>query len=199
MGCIYCARNKTNKKCYIGQTRYELQRRRTAHETNARWMSSPFYDALRNDGCANFEWFVVYDDVPDCDLFQWEGKAMLLYDSGLPNGYNVVIHKTDGSCVGKLFHRSKSGVRRCRRLCDSDFQGIDENGDWFLDRPDSLVVPVEALIRQGGLSLREIKGWCDRGLLDVIDLSQNFGDGVCLVVRKEQIMKLLYSLSFKPC
>lgn len=61
-GVVYCAKNKINGKCYIGETVSKFYIRQSAHKGNAlkpkekRDFESAFYNAIRKYGWDNFEW-----------------------------------------------------------------------------------------------------------------------------------------------
>lgn len=90
MGIIYCAQNKVNGKRYIGQSVNSLEQRRRGYLGQARrGRPQPVFDAIREFGEDAFEWSVLFDDVDDEDLDEYEIDAIAVYKTLVPNGYNL--------------------------------------------------------------------------------------------------------------
>ncbi len=96
MGCVYFAENKLNGKMYIGQTSCSLKDRRDGHLTLSRSKSvgsdRVFMRALRKYGIEAFVWGVFYVSENEDDLISVEVEMIALFNSKVPNGYNM----TDG-------------------------------------------------------------------------------------------------------
>jgi len=76
MGWIYLIKNKTDSKCYIGQTRQK--------KVEIRWKSYKYYigNAIQKYGLDNFE-FSVLHELPTEQLNDMERQTLV------PNGYNI--------------------------------------------------------------------------------------------------------------
>lgn len=91
-GIIYCAKDVTNGKCYIGQTTWSMQYRMQKHLYVATRPDdsshSYFHRAIAKYGAQNFEWSVVMTCSPD-DLDWNENQVIQIYNSVRPHGYNI--------------------------------------------------------------------------------------------------------------
>jgi group I intron endonuclease len=92
MGIVYLAKNTINGKCYVGQTKYSLKKRRFEHEKSVRGNKddSHFHRALRKWGFDAFEWSVLRYGIDPSRL----GKLEMFYVAKLKtrsdqNGYNM--------------------------------------------------------------------------------------------------------------
>ncbi len=91
MGIIYLAQNKINGRRYVGQSISTLEKRKKSHELSARYGSpTRFAKAIRRYGIDGFDWKVVFEDVADADLNEFEEDAIRIYQSQHPNGYNLL-------------------------------------------------------------------------------------------------------------
>lgn len=87
---VYKATNKVNGKCYIGQTRHSLERRKSSHLRNAKkGVNTHFYNAIRKYGEENFEWEIICSTNDKKRLNELETFYITKYDS-IKNGYNMV-------------------------------------------------------------------------------------------------------------
>lgn len=87
---VYMATNKTNGKIYIGQTIYDLNKRRCGHIASAKGATDGFYfhNAIRKYGPDNFDWEVL-DSARDIDeLNDLEVFFIKLFKS-FGEGYNL--------------------------------------------------------------------------------------------------------------
>lgn len=92
MGQIYKITNIINKKCYIGQTLYDANKRFKEHinaSTNTR-KNNHFYNAIRKYGIENFELEILENNVAEDKLDELEIYYIKKYDS-YNNGYNSTI------------------------------------------------------------------------------------------------------------
>lgn len=114
MGVVYCARNRVNGKRYIGQTVYTLEHRKRSHIHRAIHSKNPynglFMNALRKYGPDNFEWTIIFEDVPDDQLDLFEIDAIAVYNTIAPNGYNLSI----GGSVGRVSESAKENNRKSK-------------------------------------------------------------------------------------
>lgn len=109
-GIIYSARNKINGKRYIGATIQPLERRQSRHFYNAFTSKDNhiFAKVVRKYGWDNFEWEVLYKDIPREKLDLAEMCAIYMYDS-FDNGYNYAIYGT-GTRGRPAHNKGQKGV-----------------------------------------------------------------------------------------
>lgn len=95
MGFIYQILNIKSNKCYIGQSRQKNPICRwTQHKHQAfTKMSthSALYDAMRSYGVEFFTFNIISSDINDDDLNNKEEEYINLFNSLVPNGYNIRI------------------------------------------------------------------------------------------------------------
>jgi len=89
---IYKAVSPSNK-VYIGQTTKGLRYRKTIHITvsknpNNASYNTPFCKALRKYGANNFNWIILYDNIPKSKLDDMEIQTIANYNSYHGKGYN---------------------------------------------------------------------------------------------------------------
>lgn len=96
MGFIYKITNKINNKIYIGQTtvkrptdRYSKHRYVARHIEKEKSVSA-LHRAMNKDGVDNFS-FEIIEEVENSLLNQEEMKYIQLYNSLVPNGYNLTL------------------------------------------------------------------------------------------------------------
>lgn len=86
---IYSLTNKANGKRYIGQTTHSVEWRWRQHCKHANSVHFPVYHALRKYGAKNFTVEVLAAACSvDC-LNYLETIAIAVYNSQVPNGYNL--------------------------------------------------------------------------------------------------------------
>lgn len=92
MGYIYCITNKINGKKYIGQTKFDDDRRIKEHfhiaDTTDRNLY--LYNSIRKYGKENFDIEILKDNLPEEELDKWEIYYIGLYDT-FEHGYNNTI------------------------------------------------------------------------------------------------------------
>lgn len=86
-GLIYVHKNKTNGKCYVGQT--------IKQNPNARWENgsgyirqTKFWNAIQKYGWDGFEHIILETDIPIKELSERENYYINFYNA-IDNGYNV--------------------------------------------------------------------------------------------------------------
>lgn len=92
MGYIYCLTNKVNGKKYIGQTKFDDDRRIKEHFLIADRTDRNLYlyNSIRKYGKENFEITILKDNLGEDELDLWEMYYIGLYDT-FNNGYNNTI------------------------------------------------------------------------------------------------------------
>ena len=84
MGTIYILENKTNGKCYVGQTIRKFSKRFREHNQS----HSLIGNALRKYAVANFN-KILLENIPEDKLDEIEKECIKKYNSISPNGYNL--------------------------------------------------------------------------------------------------------------
>lgn len=108
IGYIYCIRNKTNNKCYIGQTIHTIEKRWKQHikkNNNCRYLKNAFHKY----GFNNFEINVVAecnDKLDDC-----EKEYIIEYNSLAPNGYNLRESGNNGKMHEETKHKISATLK----------------------------------------------------------------------------------------
>ena len=87
MGIIYCYKNKTNGKRYIGQT-INPQQRKSAHISDSTHIDTKFYRAVRKYGWNNFEYEILAESEDRNELDKLEVDFIKSFNS-IENGYNI--------------------------------------------------------------------------------------------------------------
>jgi group I intron endonuclease len=87
MGWIYLIKNKVNGKCYVGQTRQNIESRWQDHRSGRR--SSPLLqNSIKKRGIDAFE-FEVICEIPNEKLNSREVDEIVKHNALAPNGYNL--------------------------------------------------------------------------------------------------------------
>lgn len=114
-GTIYLVENVENGKCYIGQTWYTLNQRKTTHQTSSKQnrSNSVFHKALQKYGFDSFVWSVLVSNVKSQErLDELEIEYIEIFDTSVPNGYNL----KEGGRGGKLPPESIEIIRQKNKL-----------------------------------------------------------------------------------
>jgi group I intron endonuclease len=88
---VYCYKNKTNGKCYIGKTK-NISQRKSRHRRNAfvDKLTLPFYNALRKYGENNFDFQILEQFEHEYVIFDLEIFYIKAYKSNNSEyGYNL--------------------------------------------------------------------------------------------------------------
>ncbi len=89
-GVIYCAKNKINGKCYVGQTTHTVNVRIGTHKRDSRKGSDcAFHRAIRKYGIENFDIKILCHCVNKIELDFAERLWIKTINSLSPNGYNM--------------------------------------------------------------------------------------------------------------
>lgn len=117
MGIIYIIKNAINSKLYIGQTSKSLETRWNSHLSSYRQYcngskhgsSWALYGAMKKYGKKNF-FIKQIKNIDDEDLDEEEIKYIKIFNSMVPNGYNI---RTGGS-KGKHCAESREKMRQAK-------------------------------------------------------------------------------------
>jgi group I intron endonuclease len=102
MGIIYCARNITNGKIYIGKTSKSLEERRSKHESMANCSKYYFHNAIGKHGKESFAWSVIDFSDDESTLSDLERLYIDLFSSSIREcGYNST-HGGDGTSCNDI-------------------------------------------------------------------------------------------------
>ena len=116
MGWIYLITNNLNGKCYIGQTRRNVEARWKQHKWSVNLASDigVLQRALRCHGVEKFS-FEIICEVPNEDLDSREIQEIAERDTLVPNGYNLQkgggnsdMHETTKKKIGEANKGEKS-------------------------------------------------------------------------------------------
>lgn len=137
---IYKISNKVNKKVYIGQTIYNIEKRFKEHINKSKYetyIKRPLYNAMRKYGCSEF--FVEELEVVETkeEANNREKYWIKYYDSFGENGYNATEGGDDGSYNAKpVLQISKEDYSIIRK-----FSSTHEAGRFF-GKPNTLIQRV---------------------------------------------------------
>jgi group I intron endonuclease len=116
MGWIYLITNNLNGKCYVGQTRRNVEARWKQHKWSVNLTSDigVLQRALRCHGVEKFS-FEIICEVPNEDLDSREIQEIAERDTLVPNGYNLQkgggnsdMHETTKKKIGEANKGEKS-------------------------------------------------------------------------------------------
>lgn len=134
---IYKITNKTNNKCYIGQST-NIERRWQEHLAKIPTGTEILYQAFRKYGHTNFTFEVLEECSADL-LDQREVYWSIQYNSLVPNGYNMV--ECGSSSYGEYNQNSKYTTEQIYYIRKSVYtdlktpeQVLDEVKDWGMGR-----------------------------------------------------------------
>jgi len=120
-GIIYCARNITNDKRYIGQTTRSLNRRKKEHIGQAnRGGEYAIHQAIRKYGEDNFEWTILDHAHSQIELDEKEKFWIKYWNCFYDGGYNMA---TGGQCNLSYNPDELSAMRGGREFCVYDLDG----------------------------------------------------------------------------
>jgi len=103
MAYIYCIKNKTTKKSYIGESKgKDVKWRWNEHKkTIEKNKGCPaLRDAVKKYGIENFEFSIIIICFDD-ERFKYEKEYIKKYNSVVPNGYNITNGGEGGGFQGK--------------------------------------------------------------------------------------------------
>jgi group I intron endonuclease len=151
MGSIYQVRNKTNGKCYIGQTQdtkvkngkpynYGIAGRWCDHVSSAfRGAKTPLAAAILSDGADNFDVICLESNVAEERLDEREAHWISVRNTMVPNGYNVMRHARckhrEQTTLAEHYIPTTTNVR----ICSVKRNGVSRIVHVYLDRADDSV------------------------------------------------------------
>jgi len=121
---IYKATNKLDGKCYIGQSKFSIERRMNEHLKSSRRPRPRFYihRAIKKHGIDNFTWEVLAECDTHKELDKAELKFIEQYKSLAPNGYNMVFIATGGDIFSQLPKQKQNEIRK--RISEGTKKGL---------------------------------------------------------------------------
>lgn len=144
MGIIYCATNKVNGKKYIGQTRNNLEVRKSNHMSDFKVFkrtkpNSKFYRAMDKYGWDSFEWSVLEEGISVEDLNEREIEYIREFKTyNSEYGYNMTLGGTYISKKDTIETRTEEEVESIiKKLVETDLNSkeiADELGEkhWYV-------------------------------------------------------------------
>ena len=102
MGTIYMIKNLNNNKRYVGQTKQSPEKRFRQHMSAAYLEGRRAYNtclsrAIRKYGKDFFQLGILAENVPEEDLDLVEAHYIDMYNTTVPNGYNISTGFNDNS------------------------------------------------------------------------------------------------------
>lgn len=142
MGIIYKANNILNGKTYIGLTTKTLDKRKKQHYQSAKRLKYIFYKALNKYKQEDWEWSILYDDVPDNQLNNMEKWCIANYGTYI-YGYNA----TEGGegTIGK--HHSEETKKKIGKK--------SKGNTYWLGKKHSATTKIKISQAKKGKSLSE--------------------------------------------
>ena len=122
MGYIYRIWHKESGKSYIGQSVYHPMCKdgRIERHLKLRTPLCPcIHNAIAKYGANNFDYEILYDDVHEIDLDDFERLAITKYNSLSPNGYNLTM----GGRGGRLSEKTRKKMSASRTGKRGNFTG----------------------------------------------------------------------------
>jgi len=121
-GIIYKVTNKINGKIYIGQTIHSLNKRKNEHRYQSRNTKRTdyhkhFYNAIRKYGFDNFEWEILFENIEEKYLDEYEIWAINFYNT-YKYGYNCTL----GGNVGRGYKFSLESRQKMSKLAQKRMQ-----------------------------------------------------------------------------
>ena len=114
LGIIYKATNKTNGKCYVGQTIKSLNKRKYYHNWDSKRHNHKFACAIKKYGIDGFNWEVICEDILEKHLDEYEVFYIDFYSS-FRMGYNC--------SEGGKAHRGYKHTDKTRRKISKALKG----------------------------------------------------------------------------
>ena len=119
---IYKATNKLDGKCYIGQSTFDLDKRKGEHLKCSQRQRPRYYlhRAIKKHGMDNFDWEVIAECETQKELDKTELKSIEQYKSLAPYGYNCVMMAAGGDAFST--HPKREEIRK--RMSEGTLKGI---------------------------------------------------------------------------
>ena len=142
--CVYCHINKLNGKRYVGLTREKKPSDRWGANGINYKNCSCFYGAIQKYGWNNFEHIILETDLTEDEAIEAERKYIQLYNTMVPNGYNL----TGGGEIKKILsdetRKKLSKIALGRKMSESarnkmsqsrmGHPGYNRKGVWMCDK-----------------------------------------------------------------
>ena len=128
---IYKATNKLDGKCYIGQSTFDLDKRKGEHLRGSRRQRPKYYlhRAIKKHGMDNFEWAVLAECDTRDEMNKTEMKFIEQYKSLAPNGYNSIMMALGGDLFSQFSETKMERIRK--RISEGTLKGIaNSNKSW---------------------------------------------------------------------
>tara|TARA_R110000868_G_scaffold354932_5_gene616193 strand:- start:1254 stop:1934 length:681 start_codon:yes stop_codon:yes gene_type:complete len=132
MYTIYLAKNKSNGKCYVGQTRSSLEKRKKYHFYASKTANCKFQYAIKKYGVEGFDWSVLECSIPQELADQLEVHYQKLYkvvEEGYNhfyrgnNGFNHLTAEEHGK-ISSLGGKSHKGKKESEQTKKNISQGL---------------------------------------------------------------------------
>lgn len=107
--CVYCHKNKTNGKCYVGITSYKPEKR--WGKNGYHYRKQYFYRAINKYSWDGFEHIILHKNLKESVAKEKEIYYIKLYNSKSPNGYNL----TDGGDGNAGIQTSEETIEKLRK------------------------------------------------------------------------------------
>jgi len=135
MYIIYLAKNKINGRCYVGQTRSTLEKRKAYHYYASKKANCKFQYAINKYGLDGFEWSILEDNVPvelaDIKEVEYQ-KLYKVVEEGYNhfyrgnNGFNHLT-KQEHSKISSLGGKSHKGKKESEETRKNISEGLKKS------------------------------------------------------------------------
>jgi len=121
---IYKATNKLDGKCYIGQSTFDLDKRKGEHLKGSQRQRPKHYlhRAIKKYGMENFDWEVIAECETRDEMNKTEMKFIDKYKSLAPNGYNCVMMAFGGDMFSQFSETKRERIRK--HISEGTLKGI---------------------------------------------------------------------------
>ena len=121
---IYKATNKLDGKCYIGQSTFDLDKRKSEHLKGSQRQRPRYYihRAIKKYGMDSFDWEVIAECKTRDEMNKTEMKFIDKYNSLTPNGYNCVMMAFGGDMFSQFSETKRERIRK--RISEGTIKGI---------------------------------------------------------------------------
>ena len=119
---IYKATNKTNGKSYIGQSTFDLEKRKGEHLKGSQRQKPKYFlhRAIKKYGMNDFDWEVLAECETKEELDRTELWFIRKHKTITPHGYNMIMMSRGGDLFNS--HPNKEDIRK--RISEGTKKGI---------------------------------------------------------------------------